>query len=285
MPYGDLVAERVQRFASREDLDAAGVTIEEREEYEHHIASGTVVFAGVDYGAILDQAQEEADILLWDGGNNDLPFIRPTVHIVVADPLRAGHEITYHPGETNLRMADVVVINKVDAATPEQVDRVEGSAREVNPEAMVIKAESPVAVDRPEEIRGKRALVIEDGPTLTHGEMKFGAGVVAARREGATEIVDPRPYATGSLRAVFEKYDVGPVLPAEGYSPQQLAEMEATIASADAGVVVIATPIDLRHLIRIGKPAVRVTYGLREVEGSPTVADALAPLLRAPVPG
>ncbi|MGH2655560.1 MAG: cyclic 2,3-diphosphoglycerate synthase [Actinomycetota bacterium] len=285
MPYGDLVAQRVQRFASREDLDAAGVTVEEREEYEHHIASGTVVFAGVDYRAILDRAQEEADVLLWDGGNNDLPFFRPTVHIVVTDPLRAGHETTYHPGEANLRMADVVVINKVDAASAEQIQRVEASVRELNPGAMVIKAESPVTVDRPEDIRGKRALVIEDGPTLTHGEMKFGAGVVAAQREGAAEIVDPRPFVTGSLTAVFEQYDVGPVLPAEGYSPQQLAEMEATITAADADVVVIATPIDLRHLIRITKPAVRVSYGLREVEGSPTVADALAALLRAPVPG
>ena len=280
MPYGDLVAERVQRFASREELDAAGVTVEEREEYEHHIDSGTVVYAGVDYKAILDRAQEEAHVILWDGGNNDLPFFRPTVHIVVADPLRAGHETTYHPGEANLRMADVVVINKVDAATPEQVRRVEASVQMLNPDAMVIKAESPVTVDRPQDLRGKRALVIEDGPTLTHGEMKFGAGVVAARREGATTIVDPRQYATGSLREVFEQYDVGPVLPAEGYSPQQLAEIEAAIISADADVVVIATPVDLRHLIRISKPTVRVTYGLREVSGSPTIGDALAPVIR-----
>ncbi|HEU4540935.1 MAG TPA: cyclic 2,3-diphosphoglycerate synthase [Jiangellaceae bacterium] len=285
MPYGDLVAQRVQRFASGADLDAAGVTVEEREEYEHHIAAGTVVFAGVDYQAILDQAQQEADVVLWDGGNNDLPFFRPTVHLVVADPLRAGHETAYHPGEANLRMADVVVINKVDVAAADQVERVRASVKELNPTAVVIEAESPVSVDRPEQIRGRRVLVIEDGPTLTHGEMKFGAGVVAARREGAAEIIDPRSYATGSLRAILDQYDVGPVLPAEGYSPQQLAELEATITATDADVVVIATPIDLRHVIHITKPAVRVTYELREVEGSPTLADALAPVLQTPVPG
>ena len=285
MPYGDLAAQRVQRFASVADLDAAGVTVEEREEYEHHIATGTVVYAGVDYRAILDQAQQEADVVLWDGGNNDLPFFRPTVNVVVADPLRAGHETAYHPGEANLRMADVVVINKVDSATAEQVERVRAAVKEVNPKAVVIEAESPVTVDRPELIRGKRVVVVEDGPTLTHGEMKFGAGVVAARREGAAEIVDPRRYATGSLRAILDHYDVGPVLPAEGYSPQQVAELEAAISAVDADVVVVATPIDLRHVIHITKPAVRVTYELREREGSPTLADALAPLLHMPVPG
>jgi predicted GTPase len=279
MPYGDLMAERVQRFASRADLDEARVTIEEREEYEHHLASGTVVFAGVDYAAILDRAQEEADVILWDGGNNDLPFFRPTLHIVVADPLRAGHETTYHPGEANLRMADVVIINKIDSATPEQVAELEASIRHVNPAATVIKAESTVTVDPPGEIRGKRVLVIEDGPTLTHGEMKFGAGVVAARREGAAKVVDPRPFVSGSLKGVFEQYDVGPVLPAEGYSPAQLSELEEAITSCDADVVVVATPMDLRHLIRISKPAVFVTYGLREIEGSPTLEDALTPVL------
>ena len=278
MPYGDLVAERVQRFSSTEDLDSAGVTVEEREEYEHHIANGTVVYAGVDYQAILECAELEADVVLWDGGNNDLPFFRPTIHIVVADPLRAGDEISYHPGEANLRMADVVVINKVDVATPEQVARVETSIRDLNAGAFVIHAESPVTVDRPELLAGARALVIEDGPTLTHGGMKFGAGVVAAKAAGA-EIVDPRPYAVGTIKQVLERYDVGPVIPAQGYAPEQIADMEATITAADADVVVIATPIDLRHLIRIAKPAVRVTYGLREAEGSPTLADALAPLI------
>ena len=278
MPYGDLVAERVQRFSSIEDLDSAGVTVEEREEYEHHIANGTVVYAGVDYQAILECAELEADVVLWDGGNNDLPFFRPTIHIVVADPLRAGHETSYHPGEANLRMADVVVINKVDVATSEQIAHVETSIRDLNAGAFVIHAESPVTVDRPELLADARALVIEDGPTLTHGGMKFGAGVVAAKAAGA-EIVDPRPYAVGTIKQILDRYDVGPVIPAQGYAPEQIADMEATITAADADVVVIATPIDLRHLIRIAKPAVRVTYGLREAEGSPTLADALAPLI------
>ena len=278
MPYGDLVAERVQRFSSLEELDSAGVTVEEREEYEHHIANGTVVYAGVDYQAILECAELEADVVLWDGGNNDLPFFRPTIHIVVADPLRAGDETSYHPGETNLRMADVVVINKVDVATSEQVALVETSIRDVNAGAFVIHAESPVTVDRPELLAGSRALVVEDGPTLTHGGMKFGAGVVAAKAAGA-EVVDPRPFAVGTIREVLERYDVGPVIPAQGYAPEQVADMEATITAADVDVVVIATPIDLRRLIRIAKPAVRVTYGLHEAEGSPTLADALAPLI------
>src|SRR6266542_2729685 len=199
MPYGDLTAQRVQRFATFDDLDAANTTIEEREEYEHHLKAGSVVYAGVDYGEILERAQAECDVLLWDGGNNDLPFYRPSVHIVVADPLRAGHEMTYHPGEANLRMADAIVINKVDSATAEQVAAVERSITTVNPDATVIRAASPLTVDSPEELRGKRVLVVEDGPTLTHGEMKYGAGVVAARRAGA-EIVDPRPFAAGSLK-------------------------------------------------------------------------------------
>jgi predicted GTPase len=278
MPYGDLTKQRVQRFASFDDLDAANTTIEEREEYEHHLKEGTVVFAGVDYGAILEQAQQECDVLLWDGGNNDLPFYRPDVHIVVADPLRAGHEVTYHPGEANLRMAGVIVINKVDSASAEQVAAVERSIAEVNPRATVIKAASPVTVDDPEALAGKRVVVIEDGPTLTHGEMKYGAGVVAARQFGA-EVVDPRPYAVGTLRDTYEKYDVGPVLPAMGYSPQQLDEMRRTIDAADCDVVVIATPIDLRSLVDVSKPAVRVTYELQEVEGSPTIREVLAPLL------
>jgi predicted GTPase len=278
MPYGDLVAQRVQRFASFEDLEEANTTVEEREEYEHHLRAGNVVFAGVDYGAILEMAQEECDVLVWDGGNNDLPFYRPDVHIVVADPLRAGHEVTFHPGEANLRMAHVVVINKVDSATPQQIAAVEGNVRGANPVATVIHAESPVTVDEPQALAGKRVLVVEDGPTLTHGDMKYGAGVVAARRAGA-EVVDPRGHAVGTLEETFRRYDVGPVLPAMGYSPRQLEEMRRTIQAVDCDLVVIATPIDLRALVDIDKPAVRVTYELREVEGSPTIADVLAPVL------
>ena len=277
MPYGDLAAQRVQRFASFEDLDEARTTVEEREEYEHHLKAGSVVFAGVDYQAILEEAQKECDVLLWDGGNNDLPFYRPDVHIVVADPLRAGHEVSFHPGEANFRMADVVVINKVDSATAEQVQAVEANLRALNPSATVIRAASPVTVEDAEDLRGKRVLVVEDGPTLTHGDMKFGAGVVAARKWGA-EIVDPRPLARGSLKGTFDKYDVGPVLPAMGYSAEQLDEMKDIVDRADCDLVVIATPIDLRHLIDLSKPAVRVTYELQEAEGSPTIEDVLAPL-------
>src|SRR6266508_3436788 len=279
MPYGDLVAQRVQRFASFDDLDRADVTVEEREEYEPHIKNGTVVYAGVDYGDILEQAQKECDVLVWDGGNNDYPFYRPTVLITVADPLRAGHELRYHPGETNFRMADVIVINKVDSAAPEQIGEVESSAHEVNPEAMVIKAKSPVRLEGEVDLAGKRVLVIEDGPTLTHGEMLYGAGVVAARQEGAAEIVDPRELAVGSMRDVFDEYEIGPVLPAMGYSAEQLREFESMINSAPADVVVIATPVDLRRLINIDKPAVRVYYELQEAEGSPTIADALHSVL------
>jgi predicted GTPase len=279
MPYGDLVAERVQRFATLEDLDAARVTVEEREEYEHHIRAGTVVYAGVDYGAILEQAQQECDVLLWDGGNNDLPFYRPNLLIVVADPLRAGDETRFHPGEAGIRMADVVVINKVDAAAPELVDALGHTIHDLNPSAGVIRAESLLRVVGDAPLAGRRVLVIEDGPTLTHGNMKFGAGVVAAERAGVKEIVDPRPYVTGTLKAVFEKYDVGPVLPAEGYSRPQLIELEAAIAATDCDVVVVATPIDLRHLIHIPQPSVRVTYSLREVPTSPTLKDVVSPVL------
>jgi predicted GTPase len=279
MPYGDLRAERVQRFAALEDLDRRKVTIEEREEYEPHINAGTVVYAGVDYGEILAQAQEECDVLLWDGGNNDLPFFRPRIHIVIADPLRAGHETTYHPGETNLRMADVVVINKMDSASPQQVGRLEETIGRVNPGAVVIRANSAVTVEDGARIGGCRVLVIEDGPTLTHGEMKFGAGVVAARRGGATEIVDPRPYAVGTLAEAYRQYDIGPVLPAMGYSDAQLAEMEQTIEATDCDLVLIATPIDLRHVVSISKPTVRVRYELQELEGQPRLADVLAPVL------
>jgi predicted GTPase len=278
MPYGDLVAQRVQRFETLEDLDRANVTIEEREEFEPHILKGTIVYAGVDYGDVLKRAQKECDVLVWDGGNNDYPFYRPTVHVVVADPLRAGHELRYHPGETNFRMADVIVINKVDSATPDQVAQVESSAKEVNPDALVIKAKSPVRLEGEGDLAGKRVLVIEDGPTLTHGEMLYGAGVVAARQQRA-EIVDPRDLAVGSMRDIYDKYEIGPVLPAMGYSAEQLGEFESMINSAPVDVVVIATPVDLRRLIRIDKPAVRVSYDLEEAEGSPTIADALRPVL------
>jgi len=279
MPYRDLTAQRVQRFATFDDLDQANVTIEEREEYEPHLRNGTVVYAGVDYGAILEQAQKECDVLLWDGGNNDLPFYRPTVHITVADPLRAGHERSYHPGATNFRMAGVIVINKVDSATPEQIAEVERSARELNPGAMVIKGRSPVTLEEGADLQGKRVLVIEDGPTLTHGEMLYGAGVVAAKQHGAAEIVDPRAFAVGSMKDIYAKYSIGPVLPAMGYSDEQLREFESMINNAPADVVVIATPIDLRKLVRIDKPAFRAFYDLEEAEGSPTIEEALRPVL------
>ncbi len=279
MPYGDLEAQRVQRYGGLADLESHHTTIEEREEYEPHITSGTVIYAGVDYGEILSRAERECDVLLWDGGNNDLPFYRPTVHVVVADPLRAGHELTYHPGEANLRMANVVVINKVDSASAEQLGVLEDTIRRVNPRAVVVKANSKVTVDDPHAIAGKRVLVVEDGPTLTHGEMKFGAGVVAARRLGAAEIVDPRPWAVGTIDETFRKYDVGPVLPAMGYSAGQLAEMEKTIEAADADLVVIGTPIDLRRVIDFKKPAVQVRYELDVLPGSPQLPDVLRPVL------
>jgi predicted GTPase len=279
MPYGNLEAQRVQRYAVVEDLDRYDTTIEEREEFEPHIASGTIIYAGVDYGDILEQAQAECDVLLWDGGNNDLPFYMPTVHVVVADPLRAGHETRYHPGETNLRMADVVVINKVDSATPEQVESLVRTIDAVNPGATIVKANSRVTVDEPDAIEGKRVIVVEDGPTLTHGDMKFGAGVVAARSHGAAEVVDPRPWAVGTIDETFRKYDVGPVLPAMGYSDEQLEEMAKTIDAADADLVVIGTPIDLRSVIDFRKPAVRVRYELEVLPDSPALADVLKPVI------
>jgi predicted GTPase len=279
MPYGDLAAQRVQRFAELADLDRYDTTIEEREEYEPHITSGTVIFAGVDYGAILEQAQAECDVLLWDGGNNDLPFYRPDVWIVLVDPLRAGHELRYHPGETNLRAAHVILINKMDSAAPDQVAQLERTIADVNPGATVVKANSKVTCDDPEAVRGKRVLVIEDGPTLTHGEMKIGAGVVAAQRLGAAEIVDPRPWAIGTIAETFEKYDVGAVLPAMGYSEGQLDEMAKIIDAADVDLVVVGTPIDLRRVIDFRKPAVRVRYDLDVLPDSPQLADILAPVL------
>jgi predicted GTPase len=278
MPYGDLEAQRVQRYAELADLDRYDCTIEEREEYEPHIASGTIIYAGVDYGEILRQAQAEADVVLWDGGNNDLPFYRPTVHIALVDPLRAGHELRYHPGETNLRMADVVIVNKMDSAEPDQVAMLDATISRVNPGATVVHANSTVTVDDEESLRGRRVLVVEDGPTLTHGEMKIGAGVVAAQRGGA-EIVDPRPWAVGTIEETFRRYDVGAVLPAMGYSEGQLAEMEKIIDAADVDLVVIGTPIDLRRVIDIRKPAVRVRYDLDIIDGEPTLRDILEPVL------
>lgn len=279
MPYGDLEAQRAQRFASYDDLDKAKVTIEEREEFEPHIDSGTVVYCGVDYEEILESAEKEADVVLWDGGNNDLPFYRPDVHITVVDPLRAGHETRYHPGEANVRMAHAIVINKVDTATEDQVGRVEDSVRALNPSATIVKARSPITIQEDVDLSGKRVLVVEDGPTLTHGEMEFGAGVVAAQRGGAAEIIDPRAYAVGTIAETYEKYPaVGALLPAMGYSDEQVADLAATINATPADVVVIATPVDLRRLANIQKPAVRVTYELEE-EGSPTLADVLAPII------
>jgi predicted GTPase len=275
MPYGDLVRQKVQRFAAMEDLDRHQCTIEEREEYEPHIVAGGVIYSGVDYGAILKQAQEEAEVILWDGGNNDLPFYRADLEIVVADPHRPGHERSYHPGEANLRRAHVVVINKIDSAGPEGIEEVRRSVRELNPSAMVIDAASPLFVDGAELIRGKRVLAVEDGPTLTHGGMKYGAGVLAAIRHGAKEIVDPRPYVVGTLAKTFETYPgIGTLLPAMGYGGQQVKDLEATIARTPCDVVLVATPIDLRRVIEIAKPALRVGYELQEI-GKPDLADAL----------
>ena len=275
MPYGDLTKEVCQRFQSKQDLDRYDVTIEEREEYEQHIEAGNVVFAGADYEAILRHAEKEAQIIIWDGGNNDLPFYRPDLHIVVADPHRAGHERTYYPGATNFRMADVIVINKVDTARREDVEQVRRNAHELNPSAIVIEAASPITVDKPELITGKSVLVIEDGPTLTHGEMRYGAGTVAARINGASDIVDPRPYAVGSIVEVYHKYPhIGPVLPAMGYGEHQIDELEQTIERTPAETVVVATPIDLRRIVKVSRPLVRVRYSLKEVT-SPTLKEIL----------
>jgi predicted GTPase len=275
MPYGDLARQKVQRFADYADLDRHDVTIEEREEYEPHLDRGVVVFAGVDYEAILREAEQEADIVLWDGGNNDLPFFQPDLYFVVVDPHRPGHERTYHPGEANLRMADVVVINKVDTAPPDGVRMVRESIRQLNPGATVIEAASPTFVDDAEAIRGKKVLVIEDGPTLTHGEMGYGAGVVAAQRFGAGELVDPRPYAVGSIADTFAKYPTtGTLLPAMGYGAKQRADLEQTIRNTPADLVLVATPIDLTRVISIDKPYRRVRYELQEL-GNPTIAELL----------
>jgi len=275
MPYGNLVAQEVQRFADYGDLDEYECTIEEREEYEPHIDNGVIVYAGVDYEKILRAAEKEVDIILWDGGNNDFPFYVSDLQIVVADPHRPGHEATYHPGETNVRAADVFVINKVDTADPENVIKVRESLRAMNPTAIMIEGASPLFVDHPEAIRGKRVLVVEDGPTLTHGEMAYGAGYVAARRFGASEIVDPRPFAVKSIAETYQKYPkTGPILPAMGYGTAQMKDLEATIAAADVDMVVIGTPIDLTRVIKIDKPYQRVRYELQEI-GQPTLEDIL----------
>src|SRR5215210_4775992 len=276
MPYGDLTKQAVQRFERYEDLDAAEATIEEREEYEPHIAEGNLVFAGIDYAAILDRAEQEADVILWDGGNNDTPFVKPNVHIVVVDPHRPGHELRYHPGETNLRMADVCVVNKVDTAPPEGVETVIDSIRKHNPGARIVLAASPFVVEGDAaEIAGKRVLAIEDGPTLTHGEMAYGAAVLAAKANGAAELIDPREAAVGSIAQTFEDYpNVGALLPAMGYGRKQMDDLKATIEASGAELVLIGTPIDLRKLIDFDVPALRITYRLQEV-GEPTLADVL----------
>ncbi len=275
MPYGDLVKQAVQRFETYDDLAKHDVTIEEREEYEPHLANDTVVYAGVDYEKILRAAEQEADVVLWDGGNNDFAFFKPDVYITVVDPHRPGHELRYYPGETNLRRADVIVINKIDTARPEDVERVRASIRETNPRAMVVDGASPIFVSSPDAIRGKRVLVVEDGPTLTHGEMAYGAGVVAARRFGAAEIVDPRPFAVRTIADTYKKYPTtGAVLPAMGYGEEQTRDLEETINNADVDYVLIATPIDLRRLIHIKHPADRVRYELQEI-GQPTLKGIL----------
>jgi predicted GTPase len=275
MPYGDLVKQKVQRFAAYSDLDKHECTIEEREEYEPHIDNGIIVYAGVDYGAILRQAEKEADVILWDGGNNDFSFYKSDLEIVVADPHRAGHELRYHPGETNFRRAKVIVINKMDTASQDQVNIILTNIKNLNPKAIVIRANSKITVEGGEAIAGKRVLVIEDGPTLTHGGMKFGAGIVAAQRYGAAEIIDPRPYAVGSIKKTFEKYShLDRVLPAMGYGDKQTKELDETIDRIDCDLVVSATPIDLRRVITPNKKMLRVGYELEEI-GSPTLKDVL----------
>ena len=277
MPYGDLAKQAVQRFEKYDDLDAADATIEEREEYEPHLAEGNLVFAGIDYERILRVAEREADVILWDGGNNDTPFVRPDLHIVVLDPHRPGHELRYHPGETNLRMADVCVVNKIDSAPQEGIDAVLDSIREHNKDARVVLAASPFQIEgNGHEIKGKRVLAVEDGPTLTHGEMTYGAAVLAAKQYGAAELVDPRSSAVGSIAETFEQYpNVGTLLPAMGYGREQMEDLRKTIEGCDADLVLIGTPIDLRKLIDLDKPAMRVTYKLQEI-GEPTLKDVLA---------
>jgi predicted GTPase len=278
MPYGDLVAQKVQRFATVGDLELHKCTVEEMEEYEPHVVRGNVIYAGVDYEAIVRAAENDpngCDVILWDGGNNDFAFYKPDLTITVADPHRPGNELSYYPGEVNLRMADVVVINKIDSASPEGIQIVRQNTQKVNPKAIVIDGASPIKVDNPELIKGKRVLVVEDGPTLTHGEMKLGAGIIAAQKYGAAEIIDPRPYTVGKLAETFRIYPhIGTLLPAMGYGAEQLKDLETTINNTDCDSVIIGTPIDLRRIVNITKPATRVHYDLQEI-GDPTLDTVL----------
>ena len=266
MPYGDLKRQIIQRFACRQDLDKCKCTIEEREEYEPHVAMGSVVYAGVDYERILREAEKEADIIVWDGGNNDVPFFKPNLHVVVADPHRAGDELTYYPSEINLRLANVVIVNKVDTAEPAKVERVKANVKLINPRALVLDAASPITVEKPELVKDKRVLVVEDGPTMTHGNMPFGAARIAAKKFGAKEIVDPRPYAVGSIKEIYGQYPhLGNVLPSVGYGEKQIAELEDTIDATPCDVIIVGTPVDLRRIMHLNKPAVRVTYELQVI--------------------
>lgn len=275
MPYGDLTKQVCQRFATYADLDRYECTIEEREEFEPHLDRGVVVYAGIDYEKILREAEKEADVIVWDGGNNDIPFFAPDIHIAVVDPHRPGHELTYHPGETNLRMAGVIIINKMETASPEGIDIVRKNIEKANSEAMIIEAASPIFMEEPQKIKGKRVLVIEDGPTLTHGEMTYGAGIIAAKRFGAAEIIDPRPYTVESIKETYRKYpNIGILLPAMGYGAKQIRDLEETINRVDCDTVIIATPIDLSRVAQINKPTVRVKYELQEI-GSPNLFDVL----------
>jgi predicted GTPase len=271
MPYGDLEKQKVQRFGSLADLKKHNCTIEEMEEYEPHIVNGIIIYAGVDYAAILEQAEQDADVIIWDGGNNDLPFFKPDIHMVVADPLRVGNELSYYPSEANLRLADVVIINKIDSATPDQVNTLRVNIRKVNTRAQIIDAASAIRIEDGAQIRGKNVLVIEDGPTLTHGEMAIGAGTVAAQKYGAASLIDPRPYVSGEIKRTFEAYPkIGILLPAMGYSPKQVKDLESTINRVPADAVIIGTPIDLARIIKIKKPSYRVTYDLEEI-GEPNL--------------
>ncbi|SYZ73162.1 conserved hypothetical protein [Candidatus Zixiibacteriota bacterium] len=285
MPYGDLAKQACQRFANYKDLDKHKCTIEEREEYEPHIDKGIVVYAGVDYEMILREAEKEADVILWDGGNNDMPFYQPDIHITVVDPHRPGHEISYYPGQVNLLLADVIVINKIDTASLEGINEVRDNIQYYNPEAVVVDAASPIMVEQPEMIRGKKVLVIEDGPTTTHGEMKYGAGMMAAMKYGAGEIIDPRPYTVGTISDTFKKYpEIGTLLPAMGYFGKQLADLEKTIEKVPCDTIIAATPIDLRRVIKLKKPTARVYYDLQEI-GKPTLADVLNGMFSGPGKG
>lgn len=281
MPYGNLVEQKVQRFANYEDLDKHKCTIEEREEYEPHIDRKSVIYAGVDYGEILEEVEsEDPDVILWEGGNNDFPFYKPDLFIVVVDPHRPGHEVTYYPGMTNLLLADIIVINKEETANPEGIDTVRKNIEKWNPNAIVIDASSPIFVDNPNEVKGKKVLVVEDGPTLTHGEMSYGAGYVAAKKFGASEIIDPRPFAVGSIVETYKKYThIGPILPAMGYGEKQIKELEETINKSNAELVVIGTPIDLGRVTKLNKPYVRVRYELQEI-GKPDLEDVLSEFLK-----